>query len=378
MTKPDGQVAAGGRGGRAALVVGIVLVVVGVAALLWSVTSRSAAVEQARAREAKLGRHLATVAAQAHRIDGLFLRQEGILRHLAETAAFLVQHGVEGEAAPYGAARFDAEGQGPSDLAAAPLYGRAISLLEPVYKLAPGVAEETVLPTLKRLSLLRTHYRRLIAASRPGQKTLGEDELRRVVTSKKEGVPLRWAYVGLETGVMFSYPGKGGYPADYDPRRRPWYALGKEKTEPCWGTPYPDVMGQGLVLPGVVGVQDDAGRFLGVAGVEMTLDWVIDRFLLPQGLGDVGETFLLDPKGRVLLRSNERDVRIPEAYVDDNEVLDVFSVPEVVTAVRRNESGLVRTPDPEGEVIVAYFRIPTIGWTYAHRAELPRILEVFE
>ena len=59
-------------------------------------------------------------------------------------------------------------------------------------------------------------------------------------------------------------------------------------------------------------------------------------------------------------------------------MLDVFSVPEVVESVRKGESGLVRTPDPEGEVIVAYFRIPTIGWTYAHRADLARILAVFE
>lgn len=32
-----------------------------------------------------------------------------------------------------------------------------------------------------------------------------------------------WQYTALASGVYSSYPGKGGYPADYDPRRRPWY-----------------------------------------------------------------------------------------------------------------------------------------------------------
>ena len=32
-----------------------------------------------------------------------------------------------------------------------------------------------------------------------------------------------WQYTALETGIHSSYPGHGGYPADYDPRKRSWY-----------------------------------------------------------------------------------------------------------------------------------------------------------
>jgi len=32
-----------------------------------------------------------------------------------------------------------------------------------------------------------------------------------------------WQYTALESGIHSSYPGKGGYPADYDPRQRQWY-----------------------------------------------------------------------------------------------------------------------------------------------------------
>ena len=32
-----------------------------------------------------------------------------------------------------------------------------------------------------------------------------------------------WQYTSLRSGVHTSYPGKGGYPVDYDPRQRQWY-----------------------------------------------------------------------------------------------------------------------------------------------------------
>jgi phosphoserine phosphatase RsbU/P len=32
-----------------------------------------------------------------------------------------------------------------------------------------------------------------------------------------------WQYTALESGLHSSYPGKGGYPSHFDPRKRPWY-----------------------------------------------------------------------------------------------------------------------------------------------------------
>ena len=34
---------------------------------------------------------------------------------------------------------------------------------------------------------------------------------------------MQFGYVGLASGLHCAYPGHGGYPPDYDPRRRPWY-----------------------------------------------------------------------------------------------------------------------------------------------------------
>jgi len=357
----------------------VVYVVAAVAVLaaaisVWMVLAQGQAVEATRAREARLGRYQAMVADQAHRIDALFLRLEGMLRHLAGMSAFLAEHGVPSEERLYSHEDYDEEGRAPKDHAKAPLYGKAISLNEPVYKLAPGVEAEEVLPTVRRLLSLRRDLRGMLGASRPEEAALTGKAFRSGVAYEGVGVPLRWVYVGLADGVMFSYPGKGGYPAEYDPRQRPWYALGKGAGQPRWGKPYPDVHGKALVVPGVLAIHDSKGEFLGVAGVESSFNYIIDRYLLPDGLGDVGETFVLDDRGNVVLRSNERDIRIPPAFLDPKDVLDVFSVPDVVAAVRRKESGLFRIPDEGTEWIVSYCRIPTIGWYYVHRAELTKLL----
>ena len=77
------------------------------------------------------------------------------------------------------------------------------------------------------------------------------------------GLPMTWGYVALEDGAMFNYPGVGGFPDDYDPRKRPWYLLGKQNPPACWGKPYPDILGGKLLLSCVRPLQVD-GVFVGV------------------------------------------------------------------------------------------------------------------
>jgi len=343
----------------------------------WALYAQKAAVEAAHAREARLARYQTLVGTQAHRIDALFLRLEGMLHHLAEKTAYLLEHGVEQEAVLYPHASFEDGGVGPPDLSVAPLYGMRISLSEAVYKLAPGVDEAAVLPRLRRLAPLRRHYYRMLVDSSLDEVPDNEAAQRNLVTGLDAGVPLRWVYVGLEDGVMFSYPGKHGYPQDYDPRVRPWYRLGSRRHDVRWGNPYGDLMGQGYVLPGVVGVFDDARRFLGVAGAELAFGYMIDRFLLPERLRGLGETFLLDGRGRIVVRSSQRDVHIAPGKLYDAMPLETFPVEEVVDAIRARRSGQAQVRRDGREILVTYYRIPTIGWYYAHLAGQREVLAAF-
>lgn len=77
-----------------------------------------------------------------------------------------------------------------------------ISRNHPNFLLAPGTIKEDVAKDISR-------FIRLI----PELKSL----------SQGYGEGLIWAYVSLENGVHISYPGHGGYPTGYDPRKRLWY-----------------------------------------------------------------------------------------------------------------------------------------------------------
>lgn len=66
--------------------------------------------------------------------------------------------------------------------------------------------------------------------------------------------PARPAHVvTLADRVHVSYPGTGGYPADYDGRKRPRYTLAANATAGDtrirWGNPFADRYGHGLLLP---------------------------------------------------------------------------------------------------------------------------------
>ena len=79
---------------------------------------------------------------------------------------------------------------------------KSISRNHPNFLLAPGTIKEDVARDISRFTRLSSALRSL---------------------NQGYGEGLIWAYVSLENGVHISYPGHGGYPTGYDPRKRLWY-----------------------------------------------------------------------------------------------------------------------------------------------------------
>ena len=95
-----------------------------------------------------------------------------------------------------------------------------------VYFLAAGVDASAVADDTARLSTMPEVYRRL-------HQTVGH--------------LMHWQYTALESGVHMSYPGHGGYPAQFDPRRRPWYVNATKAGAASWQPPTVDVT-TGMVM----------------------------------------------------------------------------------------------------------------------------------
>ncbi len=84
-----------------------------------------------------------------------------------------------------------------------------------------------------------------------------------------------WQYTSLESGAHFSYPGKGGYDPDYDPRRRLWYDLTKRTHTPGWYPPSYDATTGRIVLTLAWPLEKPDGGFLGVTAVDVPLGALI-------------------------------------------------------------------------------------------------------
>ena len=126
---------------------------------------------------------------------------------------------------------------------------KPISREHPNFLLAPGTNKADVAGDISR-------FTRLSSALRSINQGYGEG--------------LIWAYVSLENGVHISYPGHGGYPTGYDPRKRAWYTMAKNANAPTW-MPMVDATTHQLTLTVSVPIRRPDGSLAGVAGMDIEI-----------------------------------------------------------------------------------------------------------
>ena len=128
--------------------------------------------------------------------------------------------------------------------------------------------------------------------------TLEENDDQKDVDSK-----IKWMYIGTESGVLVNYPGLSFFPDEYDPRKRPWYRYGKDNIKPVCSNPYPDSGGTGYLLPCNQRIEGPDGTFIGVAGIDLDLDEVIEVIQEYKG-------FLLNEELEIMLQSSDKGEKI--------------------------------------------------------------------
>jgi hypothetical protein len=302
----------------------------------------------ARAREAALGALLTDVTSAAADLDEELLRLQGLTEGLASVAAATLTRGEPTEGPVYFDTAFSDLANAPRDLRAVPAHPRMVSFEHPVVRLAPDASAEALDPEIRRLVRLTPDLRRVFLAS-AGTPTLGLEmgEQNRVLA---QGTPVVGAYVATETGVHVSWPGHGGYPADYDPRLRPWYLAGRDGYGARWGPPHEDVNGQGALLVCSAPVRDPERRLRGVAGVEVPLGPLVTRFRDAMTARGVVSSWVLDAQGRVMVDSRSLEVALTEPRP--------FGVAAVTEGVRARRSSYHR----DNEALYAWAPLDSLGW----------------
>ena len=315
----------------------------------------------AQQRQNRLGKVITTVSMRGHYLDTEARRYERLLETLGASAAHLLDYGApNGELPIYLNTDFDS-GSAPPDLASSPYYGMDVSLQAPVFKLAPGVTKKEVEPTLLRMVSLRNQLRRTLFRSRDDHLTVLDTATKRTLLA--EGAPIVWVYVGLSEGVHLAFPGHGGYAAEFDPRKRPWYTLSEMKKGVHWGNPYVDASGKGLMLPCSTALYDGKGWFRGVVGIDLTIEHIVESMADP---GLPGATYyLLDEEGRVVVDSNETVEHFGARVLDDRALeTPLFFDADVVLKVQQQYSGHLYVNTEEGRRLVVLSRLDSLGWYY--------------
>ncbi len=156
---------------------------------------------------------------------------------------------------------FDIPGDGPRDFKSHPGYiknpdikisEQKISLDHPVFFLAPGIEIKEAKKDIQTLQQLN-HI---------------------LVEIKKEfGSILHWTYISLESGVHLCYPGHGGYPEDYDPRKRTWYKNATDKVS--WILPIVDATSGLVMFTATKRIYYPDGKFAGVVAFDIPITEII-------------------------------------------------------------------------------------------------------
>lgn len=124
---------------------------------------------------------------------------------------------------------------------------------------------------------------------------------------------LYWQYTALESGVYTCYPGHGGYPSGYDPRKQTWYKQTKKNNELSWFV-LPEISTQTVTRVVAKPVYRPDGSFAGVTAIDIPFLSIFKELQLPESWSRQAETMLV-----MWAKNNESlkkglDILVHESY----------------------------------------------------------------
>jgi hypothetical protein len=130
-------------------------------------------------------------------------------------------------------------------------------------------------------------------------------------------------------------------------------------------------------LPCSTSLFDAQGQFLGVAGVELTFQYLVDHLLNLPGYA-VLQTYLLDSQGQIMVRSSDRKRKYGLRFGEDSlgQALDLplFNQPEVVEKIRAKLSGQLSYREDGRRILLAFYRLDALNWYYAVAVDEEQLL----
>lgn len=353
--------------------IGLAAMLLCLSVVIASLYQQNNLIKESRQREMILSGVQSVISHRAYAIDWIFLNLRNKLENFGGKVVYLLRHPGTEHAKIFSNKDFENSSSAPPGTVFSKLYGKNVNLDYPVYKPVSGslaAADRSILDSLDESFV--TDLKNAFFGSRPGALSAPPQILKQEALEK--GFPMSWLYVGFNTGLFVSYPGKGGYPSDYDPRKRPWYALGLKGRTCQWGSPYLDINGLGIMLPGAFSLYDDLGNFYGVAGMDVSFDFIRKELMCSDEGGSIG--YLIDEDGNVIVSSgNAADNIITDAAGNKTLNLRKFPDPQVLAVIKSGKSGFTEISRNGKDYIIVFAPVELLGWTYLEKYEKEKLLK---
>jgi len=314
----------------------------------------------AQERERQMIELGSVVNAQAHDMDSRLFGYQALLESFAGAAEVALATPPDASAAPVWPDDLKDAAKRPKDLRKATVYDAEISMKTQDFYAPAGVNRAPLEDTARRLKRLTPFMRQTMLRSH-GPDALTMSEAEQDALLGEQGVPLVWVYLATTEGMVTGYPGIWIYETEegdgvYDPRKRDWYSDGFGKRKVVFSTANLDESGLGMLMTMTRTLRSIDDKAIGVAAVDMTFNYFIKEFLDTERLKAVAESYLIDGKGLVMVRSS----LLKEKNVVEFEN-KAFDLPEVLEAAKTKPNGRI---EMSGGRLAVWSKLEVVPWTY--------------
>ena len=312
-------------------------------------------------------------------IDKCFLQLQNQLNAFAISLTFLLDNQLEHryDGPVYNAGSFSSPSTSPGDLIYSPVYRSRVSLEYPVYSAADPIPAGRIEESVRKIYPLRHLALELLLQSDPSIQMTAQNRDTLIKQMLSGGVPARRFFSLLTNGVMVSFPGTDDQGGKQDFRTWSWYQEAIKQRHIVWGTPYIDNRGS-YILPCAAPLFDSGGKALGVAGIDVSLEYISRNLMQTNTPEVVGlHKYLLDRYGRIVVSSSQESRKIIMTGASPKlKQLPQFPLFEELNQMIANQNRQQEFIIDGHPVMISYCPVSILGWYFVQLVDSQRLQEL--